>query len=173
MFGNINQSWIELDEGGVDGCVLFVAGVAGRFFRDHLGRILVIESEECPFAREAGFILDVNLASHQLRGLKMTTLIDGGIAARATHLKHEHGFVRPGAGLQEGFVRIWVDKNRVKHRVSSRTALKIAHIDARTQVDPLTIICREDQLAICRICRRLSGRATCSTLRLRKRETAA
>ena len=146
--GDGEEGWIELDEGGIDCGVSGVAGVAGLGGGNHLGGFVVVESEERPFAGEAGFVFDMDFDVH-VAGLEVALLIDGAFAFCSSVLEHDHGLVGPGAGFDEGLVGFGVDEDVVEHVVAGHLhAGGIAHVEAGGQVDPFAVVPGKVELAV-------------------------
>jgi hypothetical protein len=140
---------VELDEGGVDGGVVGVAGVAGCCCGGHFGGFGVVEAEEGPLAGEAGLVFDVDFEAHAVGALEVALLVDGTSAFGAADFEDQHGFVGPGAGLEEGFVRFGIDEDVVEHVVIGCLRVGVvAHVEAGGEVDPFAIVFGELELAV-------------------------
>ena len=142
-FGDGEQGWVELDEGGVYGGVLGVAGVAGSRGWNHFGGFDLVEAEEGPVAGEAR-VFDVDFKAHDLSALEVAFLIDGAFAFGPADFKDEHGFVGPGARREEGFVGLGVDEDVVEHVMVGHTCHGgrgvVADVEAGGEVDPFAIV---------------------------------
>jgi hypothetical protein len=163
--GDWEEGGVELDEGGVDGGVLGVAGITGGGGRGHFGcgqracgaggggwasDRSGFEAEEGPVALrvEAGFVFEVDFEAHEFGVLEIAGLVDGTFAFGAADFEDKHGFVGPRAGLQESLVGFGIHKNIIEHVVVHIHGGGVAHVEASGDVDPLAIVGGETELAV-------------------------
>src|SRR5580658_3577785 len=147
FFGDGQQGGIELDKGGVHCRMLGVTAVAIGGGWDGRCCLLAAKGEEGPLPRKTRLVLHVELKSRDIR-LKVSALIDGTPAMGCTLLKDEYRFVWPGAGIHKGLVRFGIDEDVVEYVLIAHLHRRvIAHVEPRSQVNPLPVTLREFQLA--------------------------
>src|SRR5581483_866084 len=143
------QRRVELHACGVHSAMLGMTAIAIRGGGYHLRSLALIEAKECPLAREAGFVFDMDLDSHDLGGLEVALLVDRGLPFRAPCLQHHHRLVRPGTGFDERLVSLGIYEDVVEHVViHGRERRVITHVEPGREIDPLPVILGQLHLAI-------------------------
>src|SRR5580692_4798492 len=135
------QGWIELDKSRINRPMRGVARITVRFYRNHSGELLVIESEKCPSPREACRVLYMDFEAHALGTLVIALLVNRALTLGHSRLEHQQGLVRPCPGLDKSLVRHWIDKDVVEHVMAWYLQSRVVtHIKSRSEINPLAIV---------------------------------
>ena len=156
-FRQREQRGIELYEGRVDRCVVFMALIAVRRPLDLLRGLRFAECEEAPSPFQTG-IFYVHFEAHDVGRLRVASFVDGDRPLRAATLEYEHSFFWPGSGLLKSMVCGGVDEHILKHRVSGNgSAGVVAHVDTGGKEDPFAVVFRPLQFTVCRVSGAIRG----------------
>ena len=128
--------------------VLFVTLPACILARCHgvRGVFSAVKIEIRPFVGKSRLVFYLDVQTHEIF-LVAAVFVDRSLRRGAVKLQHEHGFARPPAVREVVVVRGRFDEDVGEHFRIVRV-LRIAHAEARGEINPAAVVSRTHQFAV-------------------------